>query len=198
MKKLIGFAGMLFLGMLSFAKTDLQLRLCPVFSQVSYQINDEALGNAETVAELGVINYNFIDEGEHFGVFEMLGLNFSGNGCFNFSVGAAFGDDLNEAMRFQGGFGANFFYYSESNSEYSSGDGYNESDNTKIQFGVTADGQMKFTPNRLFSPVIGITFYFDPLCIGQTIKDGKSVHDNYDYYNRFAFSPYVSFCINLR
>lgn len=196
MKKIIMLLALLTASFSLFAKNDIQFRLCPVFSQVDYKLGDEILGNASTGAELGVINYNFFGEEEHFGVFEMLSVLFEGSGCFDFSIGAAFGNDLSEAMRFQGGLGLNFFYAISEDYGYSD-EGYDTKQSTKIQFGFTGDASMKFTPHRLFSPVIGINFNYNPFCVSHTITDGKSVRDDYSYYSRFAFLPYVSFCINL-
>ena len=195
MKKIIVLLTLLTASFSLFAKNDIQFRLCPVFSQVDYKLDDEILGNASTGAELGVINYNFFGEEEHFGVFEMLSILFEDSGAFDFTLGAAFGNDLSDAMRFQGGLGLNFFYSIAE--DYGYDDSYDEKQSTRIMFGFTGDASMKFTPHKLFSPVIGINFNYNPICISHTITDGKSVRDDYSYYSRSAFLPYVSFCINL-
>lgn len=193
MKKLLLALTALCISGFAFAKSDLAFRLCPVYEQQAYKNDDGDFGSSSTTAEIGVINYNFIDEKQTFGVFEMLGIGMSTGSSFDFSIGAAFGSDLNEVIRFNGGLGLNFLYHSETTYEADEED----FQLTKTMLGLAADMAMKLTPNRLFSPVIGVTFYYDPICISQTIKESKASYDSFKYFNRFAFSPYINFCINL-
>lgn len=200
MKKIVLFLSVLAAGFALFAESDFSIKLAPTMYQEIYALDGESKGQGKSSSDwgIGVVNYNFFGENSRFGCFEMLSFDFSSSTNVNFVLGAAIGNDVNEQIRFQGGLGAALSVEQVGSSENVSGT-YVTTTRNKIRLGLTGDMAMKLTPHRLFSPVIGLSMTYNPLCITTVnVSNSESYLEAYKYYHRFAFNPYINLCINLK
>ncbi len=197
MKKIIALL-FLVVGASVFAASDFSIKLAPVISQEVYVLDGATKGGASNTWEIGITNYNFFDENNRFGCFETLSVRLNDGGT-NFVIGAALGSDANNAIRFQGGLGVGMTYCVDETTAYmGSVETTEKISKSRLQLGFVMDLQMKLTPKKLFSPVIGTTFTYVPACITTVNSSSSTYYESYSSFTRFSFSPYISLCLNLR
>ena len=200
MKKIISAVCGLLLGSLVFAYSDFSFKLAPVMSQEVYVFSGDtqAKGNAACNWEIGIVNYNYFDENAHIGCFEMINYSFGNFVAANVALGIAGGVDAGSSIRFQGGLGLRLSYGIKTSNTYVSGTGYITNTESNLKVGFLTDFGLKLTPYKLFSPIIGFTLIYDPICNNIINTDGVSSVRAYSSYSNFGISPYINFCINLK
>ena len=142
------------------------------------------------------MNYNFFDENNHIGCFESLSYSLSNFSTATVAIGVAGGADANSFIRFQAGLGLHLSYGIESKTSYVSSS-YVTTATSNLRFGFLTDFALKLTPHKLFSPVIGFSLIYDPVCSCIVNTDGTATYKAYSGYSNFGLNPYINFCINL-
>lgn len=126
-----------------------------------------------------------------------------------FIIGPSFGIDINENLRFQTGLGFHYLFekslmegIAESNAE----EGEKIPSISLHSFGIALTPQLRFSPAKKASLILGCDLIFDFGRAGDTVffndendaeNDDVIPADAIDSYFRFGFSPYIGVGINF-
>lgn len=164
------------------------------FDHEDFEVEKKRYLRDEKDFSFGLQNYNFFDEGGHFGCFEKLSFTTRDAVGIDILVGPGFGFDIYDNIRVQTGAGFHMlFSVEQENSDFVEG----SADLYKFAIGFGADFQMKFLSERMFSPVIGFDVSWNPYCRSGVMMDGGSYYLAYDKYVLVGLRPFIGCVWNI-
>lgn len=120
---------------------------------------------------------------------------------FEFLIGPSFGIDLNESVRFQTGLDFHLLFTREYLGDWSNG--INEHREAFVSYGLGLTPQLRFSPAKRISFILGCDFIFDfGVSTDYKYFDTENMRielSDYtvDNYFRFGLNPYLGFGINF-
>ena len=157
-----------------------------------FQFGDKVEANGRTIEGRGYVG-NFSDV--FFGI--------------EFMVGPSFGIDINENLRFQTGLGFHYLFEKSMVEAFENKVSDSEISLSLHSFGIALTPQLRFSPAKKASFILGCDFLFDFGRSGDTEfkyhESGNGERDRtypipadaIDSYFRFGFSPYIGVGINF-
>ncbi len=121
-----------------------------------------------------------------------------------FMIGPSFGIDINENLRFQTGLGFHYLFEKSLMESMMDMAGGEEVPSISLHsFGIALTPQLRFSPAKKASFILGCDLIFDFGRAGDTVFFNDAVNDDVipadaiDSYFRFGFSPYIGVGINF-